>query len=108
MINGREESHIMDPEMPSLEDGALTAEPPEGPSLTPSHNMQEVRRRQRTNRDGSRSPPHNYTNVFISRVNIVPQERGISLNDLTPRGLGEGRLLNMMVNNLKDSDVPRS
>ena len=40
-MDGRIESHIVDLEMPPLEDGTVTAEPTERPSLRSSDNMWE-------------------------------------------------------------------
>ena len=86
-MDSRIESHIVDPKMPPIEDGAVAAEPNERSSPRHRNNMWKVRRRQRTNRDGSRSLPGNYTNIFTSRFNNVSQGRGISLYNPTPRGL---------------------
>ena len=60
-MDGRIEIHIVYPNMSPLEDGAVTAEPIERPSPRPSDNMWEVRRRQRTHKDRSRSPPNIFT-----------------------------------------------
>ena len=70
-MDGRVESYIVDPEMPPLKDGAVPAEL----SPRPSDNMLEVRWRQRTNRDISRSPP----NIFTREV-TMPQEEGAYLD----------------------------
>ena len=59
-MDGGIESHIVDSEIPPLKDDAVAAEPAERPSPRPSDNKWEVRRRQRTTRDRSRSPPHNF------------------------------------------------
>ena len=62
VIDGRIESHIVDPEIPTLKDGAVTAGSVEMPSSRPSDNVWEVWRQQRTDRDRSRSPH----NIFAS------------------------------------------
>ena len=78
-MHGRVESHIVYPKMPPLEDGTVAAEPTEVPSP-----RLPVKRGQRTNRNESRSPPGDYTNIFTSRLNNSCHRRGISLHNLTP------------------------
>ena len=97
------ENCIVDPETPPLQDGALSAEPTEGPS-----SRLYVSRRQKTKRDGSRSLPGDYTNIFTSRLNDASQGRGINLLNLTPRCLGRKRLFTMILNSLQDRDFSRS
>ena len=78
----RLESYIVDPERPPFEDDAVTSEPTERPSPRPNDNMSEVRWRQRTNKDGSRSP----SNIFTREVNNVPRGRGLfGLNNAPSR-----------------------
>ena len=90
-MDGRIESHIVDHEMPPLEDGSVTAESTERPSLRPRDNLWEVKRRWRADRDRSRSPP----NIFASNngdnrnsreVNNAPRRRGLlGLNNVLRR-----------------------
>ena len=61
-MDGRIDNHVVDPELPPFEDGTVAAESTERPLPRPNDNMWEVRRRKRTNRDRSRSPP----NIFIN------------------------------------------
>ena len=49
-MDGRIESHMVDPELSPLEDNAATAEPTERPSHRSNDSVWEVRR-QRTDRD---------------------------------------------------------
>ena len=90
MIDGGIESHIVDPEMPSLEDGAVTAEPNERPSPRPSDNMWQKRRRQRSNRSGS--PPNillvSVMMIETKEVNNAQRERGLLGLNNDPRGRG--------------------
>ena len=100
MIISRIESHIEDPEMPPLEDGAMTAEPTERPSPRPS-DMWKVRRRQRTNRDRSRSPSYIFTSNNggdrnSRKINNAPRRRSLFGLNNGPRGSGLLQLNNAL------------
>ena len=107
MVDGRIESHIIDPEMPPLEDSAVTPTSTDRPSPRPIDNMGKV--------GGDRG----LTEIDLGLLKVTvpiyspvlknaPRGRGICLHTLTPRGLDRGRLLNMIVNNLQDMDALRS
>ena len=97
VVEGRIEKRIVDPEIPPLnkEPAEHTEGPyrfrPNSPSVRPSDTVWEVRRRQRTQRDRSRSPPNIFTSDDknyrgISGLKNAKRRRGILVLNNAPRG----------------------
>ena len=84
MMDGRIESHIVDHEMPPLADSAIAAEPTKRPTPRPSDNMWKDRRREKTDRERSRSPHDICTSISgdnrNSREVKMPKEGGFCLD----------------------------